>query len=269
MIPHKYQKIAEKILPKRLLVRLFGVYKSLIKYPNLLIYRGSKHSCPFCSHSFRKFLPGGLDFQVLKDQKVIGGGYRLNSFCPYCRSSDRERLVYLFIKHKRRLGTPRKIKLLHVAPEKNLYRTFQRIKNIDYITGDLNRRHAKIKMDIRNIKFPDNHFDAIICNHVLEHIPEDRKAMSELYRVLKPKSWAILQVPISKTLKKTYEDPKISTPLQREKFFGQSDHVRIYAKDYKQRLEKAGFRVEPGKLDARTTRKYCLNKDEKVYFCKK
>ena len=104
--------------------------------------------------------------------------------------------------------------------------------NIDYLSADLNSPSAMVKMDITNIKYEDNSFDVIICNHVLEHIPDDRKAMSELYRVLKPGGWAILQVPISLLLNKTYEDPTVTTPEEREKVFGQSDHVRIYAKDY-------------------------------------
>lgn len=98
-------------------------------------------------------------------------------------------------------------------------------------------------MDITDIRFPDDYFDEIICNHVLEHVIDDGKAMSELYRILNPGGWAILQVPISLTLKNTYEDFSITTITGREQALGQDDHVRIYAEDYQARLAQAGFKV--------------------------
>jgi len=102
-----------------------------------------------------------------------------------------------------------------------------------------------VKMDITDIQYPDASFDAIICNHVLEHVPDDRRAMRELYRVLKPGGWAILQVPYSEQITQSIEDPSITTPEARARVFGQEDHVRIYAKeDYLTRLEEAGFRME-------------------------
>jgi len=128
-------------------------------------------------------------------------------------------------------------------------------------------------MDITAIQYKDDWFDVIICNHVLEHIPNDRQAMSEIYRVLKPGGWSILQVPISLSLEATYEDPAIRTPEERERFFGQNDHVRIYAADYKRRLESAGFVVEVcnsrNTLSASEIRKYALLKDENIYLCSK
>src|SRR4249920_3892182 len=116
--------------------------------------------------------------------------------------------------------------------------------NINYVSANLDSPLAMIRMDISKIPYKANCFDVIICNHVLEHIPNDRQAMSDLYRVLKPGGWAILQVPISLSLDRTYEDPTAVTREEREKKFGQHDHVRIYAKDYKDRLENVGFTVE-------------------------
>ncbi len=136
------------------------------------------------------------------------------------------------------------VKLLHLAPEKPLMDLFIKQNNIDYLTADLNPEQVMVKMDITAIQYPDNIFDAILCNHVLEHIPDDRKAMRELYRVLKPGGWAILQVPVSKILEQTYDDITITSPQDREKYFGQKDHVRIYGKDYTQRLKEAGFTVD-------------------------
>ena len=238
----------------------------LMKLIYLIIYRGSKYRCPFCCHSFRRFLPAGLKLNVLKEKKVIGGGYRLNAVCPYCKSGDRERLVYCFIKKNKLLR--QYMKLLHVAPEKNL-QTFLEKESIDYFSVDLDSPIAKIKMDIRNVNFPSNYFDAIICNHVLEHIVDDKKAMEELYRVLKPGGWSILQVPYSPVLKETFEDSSIIDEKGRERVFGQSDHVRIYGKDYVNRLQSVGFQVEQKKLDKNTTKKFALNPNETIFFCKK
>lgn len=173
----------------------------MYSYLRSFYYVGSRYECPFCSGHFRKLLPAGLNNKVLKD--VVGGGYRLNAQCPRCNSGDRERLIYWYIKNKTDLlFTNNNIRLLHVAPEKNLQKVLSLKSNIDYISADLKSPSVMVKMDITNIKYEDNYFDVIICNHVLEHIPDDHRAMSELYRVLKPNGWAILQVPISVSLKK-------------------------------------------------------------------
>ena len=139
--------------------------------------------CPFCGGRFREFLARGVDFSILQEKKVIGDGYRLNATCPCCRSYDRERLTYLFLKQKTDLFA-RKIKLLHFAQ-----------KNIDYVTADLMAPDVMVKADVTAIPYSDVTFDAVICNHVLEHIADDRKAMAELYRVFKPGGRAYLQVP--------------------------------------------------------------------------
>jgi SAM-dependent methyltransferase len=160
---------------------------------------------------------------------------------------------------------------LHVAPERNLYKEFNRHQNIDYLTADLNPWPGMIKMDITDIQYDDDSFDAIICCHVLEHVSDDRKAMSELYRTLKPRGWAVLQVPISLSLNKTFEDATITTPEGREKAFGQWNHMRLYARDYKDRLEHVGFSVKEFKWTASSKRyggsanRYGLNENEVIY----
>jgi predicted SAM-dependent methyltransferase len=233
---------------------------------------GFKFKCPFCRGHFRKLLPAGLDFPVLKEKNVVGGGYRLNATCPHCYSSDRERLIYLYLKNKTNLFYEN-LKLLHVAPEENLQKILMVWTNIDYVSADLDSPLAMIKMDITKIPYKDNSFNVVICNHVLEHIPNDRQAMSDLYRVLKPGGWAILQVPISLSLDRTYEDPTTTAPDEREERFGQSDHVRIYAKDYKDRLENVGFTVDVysfrEEFGDSTINKYALAKDEDLYLASK
>ncbi|WP_446011998.1 class I SAM-dependent methyltransferase [Candidatus Electrothrix sp.] len=209
---------------------------------NKIRYFGFKFKCPLCNSNLRKLFPFGYNFSVLQEKKVIGGGYRLNVICPVCNSTDRERLVYLYLKHKTNIFL-KEVKVLHVAPEMELCRIIKIHNNIDYLTTDISGINVMKKMDITNIDFPDETFDVIICNHVLEHIEDDGKAMTELHRVLKNEGWGILQVPISGILEKTYEDFTVTSPSDREIKFGQSDHVRIYALDYKSRLESHGFTV--------------------------
>ena len=257
------KQFLKKIIP----VKLQPVVKLLIRR---IWYFGLKYECPVCRSHVRLMKPLGLNIPVLTEKNVIGAGKR-NAMCPVCDSSDRVRLLYLFLTNKTDIFL-KKIKLLHIAPEKQLKEIFEKQVNIEYLTADLNPENVMIKMDILDIQYPDNNFDMIICNHVLEHIPDDRKAMKELLRVLKPGGSAILQVPISLTLEKTFEDATIVSPEEREKVFGQNDHVRIYGKDYSLRLKETGFNVKeyqwtkdinilnPGNM-------YCLNKNEIVYFC--
>ncbi len=163
--------------------------------------------------------------------------------------------------------------MLHIAPEYTLSNLLKKLTNLNYITADLDPKRAMVQMDITDIQYPDNSFNVIYVSHVLEHIPDDRKAMSELCRVLKPNGWAILLVPI--WAEKTIEDPHLKTPEERQKLFGQHDHVRRYGFDgkYKERLEEAGFKVkvEPyaKTLGHVKVKRYGLAEGEDIYFCKK
>jgi SAM-dependent methyltransferase len=223
-------------------------------YANKARYFGLKFKCPICGSHLRKLNPFGFNFPVLTEKNVIGGGYRLNAQCPICYSTDRERLLYLYLSNRTGFFSD-KAKVLHVAPERALSQIIKANPNIDYLTADISARNVMMKMDITKIDFPDNTFDVIICNHVLEHIIDDRKAMAELLRVLKPGGWGILQVPISLSLEETYEDISITRPADRASAFGQSDHVRIYAMDYVDRLRQTGFEVS--KFDWREDQAFC------------
>ncbi len=172
------------------------------------------------------------------------------------------------------LNSSKNIRLLHVAPERNLQKILKSFSNIEYVSGDLNPlMNCDIILDITDMYFEDNFFDVIICNHVLEHIIDDQKAMSELFRVLRPEAFTILQVPISKNAKETFEDFTITTPEGREKYFGQKDYVRIYGQDYKKRLESAGFKIElydiKEDLSINEIKKFGLNQEEILYVCQK
>lgn len=151
--------------------------------------------------------------------------------------------------------------MLHVAPEICFMERFEALDNLEYITADIESPLAKVKMDIHEIPFEDNSIDIIFCNHVLEHVDDDMKALSEMKRVLKPGGWAILQVPFFYPLPKTtYEDKSIVDPKEREKAFGQDDHVRMYGEDYGARLASSGFRVVEERLADE------LSLDEKALF---
>jgi SAM-dependent methyltransferase len=229
------KKLLKAIIPTDQRAELKKIIKQIHNY-------GFKFKCPICGSKLRKFLPFGFDFPVLVEKNVVGGGYRLNAKCPVCGSMDRERLLYLYLSKKTDIFTKR-IKLLHIAPEMVLSSILKKQTNIDYITADLYSNKVLFRMDLTDIPYADALFDAVICNHVLEHIVNDRKAMIELYRILKPGGMGILQVPISLSMEKTYEDRTKSKPQEREQEFGQADHVRIYGRDYFNRLEETGFQV--------------------------
>jgi len=219
------KEFAEKIVPRKYL-RVAGMY--FLRAQNFR-YKGDNIECCCCKKKHSRFLPYG---------KV---NYREFAMCPWCLSLERHRLIWMYLEQKTNIYTD-EINLLHFAPEHQLQERFVKENNINYLSCDLDMPTAMEKQDITNLTYEDNRFDAIICNHVLEHIPDDNKAMSELFRVLKPNGWAILQTPMLVDLK-TREDFSITDPKEREKVFGQNDHVRIYGMDKKDRLEKVGFTV--------------------------
>ena len=162
--------------------------------------------------------------------------------------------------------------MLHFAPVSFMQQNLEKHLNIDYLTADISfERSPMVKVDIQNMVFGNNVFDAILCSHVLEHVPNDRKAMREMYRVLKPNGYVVLMVPMQFKSHKTIEDPEVKTPQQRLKFYGQKDHVRYYGVDIKKRLEEAGFEVHLEKCsvayDAAEREKYGLQAKHHIYFC--
>lgn len=262
----KLSNIIATVTPANIYRRLDAMATGIRGHINLLFFRGNAVTCPICRHSFKRMLPGGYHHQVLLEKKVIGGGRRINATCPYCFSMDRERLIHLFLETHALLQE--QMKLLHIAPEKHLQQTI-RGKNISYVAADLNSPYADFSMNIQDIPYPDHHFDAIICNHVLEHVPDDALALKELYRILKTNGWAIIQAPFSPLLSETFEDPSVTSRSERKNLFGQSDHVRIYGVDYADRLRNAGFEVRQECMSPDIVKQYALLKDEVVFFCKK
>jgi Methylase involved in ubiquinone/menaquinone biosynthesis len=168
----------------------------------------------------------------------------LNAQCPFCLSLERQRLIWTYLKSNLNRNSDRPVKLLHVAPEPALTRLITERKGIEYLSIDIDSKKAMMAMDLTDLSFDDDSYDIIICSHVLEHIDDDRKALQELYRVLKAGGYAILQVPIDKNRAVTYENREITAPEERKKHFGQADHVRQYGLDFGERLEQAGFTVK-------------------------
>jgi SAM-dependent methyltransferase len=225
-----------------------------------ILYRGNEFTDPINGKSYRKFLPYGYVKQ------------RDNALSPGTLSLERHRLLWLYLNNETNFFS-KTLKVLHVAPEQCFYKLFKNLKKINYTTFDLNSPLADIKGDICNLPFKENSFDFILCNHVLEHINDDNKAMKELYRVLNKNGTAILQVPINQKSSKTLEDSSIVDKKERIEKFGQYDHIRLYGLDYFKKLESFGFKVNPLKYSKEFTKgeiiKYGLIKDEIIPVCKK
>ncbi len=217
--------------------------------------RGNNFTDPIDGKSFKKLLPYGYE------------NPRENVLSPSTLSLERHRLLWLYLKRETDFFSA-PLKVLHFAPEQAFYKRFRKLNNITYITTDLNSPLADVKADICNLPFADDSFDVILCNHVLEHIPDDTKAMRELYRVLRPSGWGIFQIPQDLNRKTTFEDHSITDKKERAKIFGQYDHVRIYGWDFFDKLKNVGFKAEAleygTRLSPREVEKYRLAKGEVI-----
>lgn len=255
MIGNAFKFFLNKI-PRPVLIRLSYIIKPFFQ----LTLRGSKYTDPIDGRSFSKFLSYGYEQQ------------RKNVLSPSTLSLERHRLLWLYLQdHTTFFTNPHKV--LHFAPEQAFYKRFRKLKNLDYTTTDLDSPLADVKADICDLPFEDNSFDFILCNHVLEHIPDDTKAMKELYRILQPGGTAILQIPQDLQLEKTFEDDSIEDPKERAKIFGQYDHVRVYGRDYFKKLRSIGFKVEEvdltSQLSPELVEKYRLAKGEIIPVARK
>ncbi len=253
---NKLFKFFLNLLPRPLLIRLSYVARPLVAF----FLRGNKYTDPIDGNSYRKFLPYGYE-------KI-----RENVLAPGTLSLERHRLFWLYLTNETSFFAE-KLRVLHFAPEQAFLKRFRKLKNITYTTTDLNSPIADVKADICNLPFNNNSYDFIICNHVLEHIPDHTKAMKELYRVLAPKGTAILQVPYDRNRKKTFEDNSITDPKERAAIFGQYDHVRIYGMDYFDKLKSVGFDVAAvdytAQLSQAEIEKYRLPKGELLPVARK
>ncbi|WP_431137221.1 class I SAM-dependent methyltransferase [Psychroserpens mesophilus] len=242
-------KLILNVIPRPLLIRLSYVARPILAF----FLKGNRFTDPIDGKSFRSFLPYGY------------GNQRNNVLSPSTLSLERHRLLWLYLKNETDFFSAEK-KVLHFAPEQCFLKRFKKLKNINYTTTDLLSPIADVKADICNLPFENNSYDVILCNHVLEHIPDDTKAMQELYRVMKSGGYGIFQIPQDVSRKKTFEDDSITDQKERTKIFGQYDHVRVYGRDYFDKLRSIGFKVEEvdysSQLSGDEIERYCLAKGE-------
>lgn len=244
------------VIPRPVLIKLSYPARPVLAF----WMRGDRYEDPIDGKRFKKFLPYGYESP------------RENVLSPSTLSLERHRLLWLYLKNDTDFfSAPHK--MLHFAPEQAFYKRFRRLKNLEYTTTDLNSPLADVKADICDLPFDNDTFDIIFCNHVLEHIPDDTKAMQEMYRVLKKGGWGIFQIPQDLKRNETFEDDTVTDKKERAKIFGQYDHVRIYGRDYFDKLRKIGFIVEEvdytASLSASKIDEYRLAKGEIIPVVRK
>lgn len=226
-----------------------------------LLFMGRKHDCPCCGWSLRTFTRGGSSWRA-----------RPAGYCPRCNSKPRHRWLWLHLQQAHPELFTHRLRLLHLSPAHSVGRSFRKLPNLVYTSGDLcYRSRIDTRFDVTLSPFGASTFDVIICIHVLEHVEEDRRALAELFRLLKPGGWALIAVPIMLE-ETTYEDPTIVNPADRQRLFGERDHVRRYGGDFATRLQGAGFTVQPfyvRDLDASLRQRCGLKLEEVMFFCKK
>jgi SAM-dependent methyltransferase len=246
--PNRSKKLSDYIYANLLFSLPVGVRRKL--------FMGQQYYCPICDAHIKNYLR-------------LHRPYHL--FCPVCRSLQRYRLVWLFFNSRFvKLGVKPE-RMLHIAPEEALTWRFRQVAGLDYLSADLYNPKAMVKMDVSDIRYPDGSFDIIYCSHVLEHVPDDRRALDEFYRVLSPGGYALLIVPILSP--KTFEEASITTPEDRQRAYGQHDHLRSYGPDFKERVEQAGFHVTrlvvSDLADSTQAERMGLGDAEILFYCKK
>jgi hypothetical protein len=222
------------------------------------LFRGHARFCPVCASELSRFLP-------------FGRSGRADAYCPVCESLERHRLHWIYLRERTALLDGRVRRWLHVAPEEVLATRLRAQPGVRYLSADLADPRAMLRLDVERLPFADGAFDAILCSHVLEHVPDDRAAMRELRRVLRPGGLALLPVPPIRA-ERTSEDPREADPAERRRRFGHPDHVRRYGRDYPERLAEAGFRVEVTSAaelaGPEGVRRFGLTNGDEVFACR-
>lgn len=226
-----------------------------------LYFAGNRYHCPCCGWSLRSFVDKSSFFRKSVD-----------SYCPRCNSKARHRRDWLFLRDR----TPffkAKLTVLEIAPWWSYGRRFSKAENLRYFAIDLNPAAPFVTVagDVTSIPAPTCYFDVVVCIHVLEHVEDDRKAMAEIFRVLKPGGWALITVPLLLD-EPTREDPSVTTPADRQRLFGEKGHVRYYGRDIEERLAAAGLEVEfepASNIPDGDLVRYGLRSDENIFLCRR
>jgi hypothetical protein len=226
-----------------------------------ILFLGRKHRCPCCGWRLRAFVG---------ERSIIGQS--ATGYCPRCNAKARHRRDWIFLQERTDLFAGSK-RLLEIAPWWSLSRLFQKIPSLEFFSVDLKKTgpHVTTIGDVVRLPFANASFDVVICIHVLEHVIDDKQAIDELFRVLKPGAWALISVPLLLD-RPTREDPSITDPNDRQRLFGEPTHIRFYGTDLADRLKSAGFEVtldlaERIPLDKRHL--FALRDDENIFYCQK
>lgn len=220
------KKIYKKLFPEKIRINIRLKFSKLIH----IFYLGNRFYCNCCNKSFRKFLPKG-------------NVRRENAKCPYCGSLERTRLLLFYLKNETEIFQSQDLKLLHFAPEQPIFDILKKL-NIEYVDGDINPSFARNIIDITAIPYPENYFDFIICAHVLGHVPDEGKAIEELFRVTKKNGMVLVMTLLNLGAEKTYENPEIVAGKERLAVYGEPDLCRLHGQDFETRLQKGGFTVD-------------------------
>ena len=238
-----------KWIPRPLLIQFSYPFRLCVDF----LYRGNRYHDPINERSYYSFFTYGYRSP------------RKNVLSPGTLSLERHRLIWLYLKNQTDFFT-KKASVLHIAPEQCFLSRFKKLNHLKYISTDLSSPIVDIQANIKNLPFEDNSFDIVLCNHVLEHIDDDRQALKEIHRVLRKGGWGIIQVPLDQDRKETFEDDSITSKKERTQIFGQYDHLRIYGLDYFDLLRSIGFVVEPipyaSQLSDSEIDKFRLQKEE-------
>lgn len=225
------QTALKKVYKTILSERKRNAIRNFLQQSTYPLYLGNSYYCNCCGKSFRKFLP-------------MGNTKRANAKCPYCLSLERTRVLDLYLANELDLYNKQGQRLLHFAPEACLSKKIESIAGVDYVDGDINPANARNIIDITDIRYPENYFDLIICAHVLGHVPDEHKAIKEMYRVLKADGIALIMTLIDSKSAQTFEDQSIVSYSDRLKHYSESDLCRLHGLDFSDRLANQRFEVE-------------------------
>jgi Methyltransferase domain len=241
------------------------------KWIKRLFFFGWRYQCYACGSRLREWQWQGEDSDLHTTTKMVGSGRR-RCLCPICHSIDRERLLLHFLSSEIAHQHWRELRVLHIAPEQEVEKRIHQYGPLQYVKGDYFASgysyNEAVQMDIQHMKWPDDSFDLIICSHVLEHVADDHQALKEMRRVLSPKGKALIMVPMAKDLMTSLEGSLDDDDEIRRSKFGQSDHLRLYGRDFLNRIEAVGFKVHEWQANDGSI-KWQWNQDESIFVAQR